>query len=81
LPCLLKGNIDRENGEHLLWNRRRPEPQSRIGQENDPERSELQLADSKAGPDRLLLSREIEAAQQEVDTLYARWAELEEKAG
>jgi len=27
------------------------------------------------------LYKEIEAAQQEVDTLYARWAELEEKAG
>ena len=27
------------------------------------------------------LYKEIEASQQEVDTLYARWAELEEKAG
>jgi hypothetical protein len=27
------------------------------------------------------LYKEIEAAQQEVDLLYARWAELEEKAG
>ena len=27
------------------------------------------------------LYKEIEAAQQEVDSLYARWAELEEKAG
>ena len=42
----------------------RPEAQSRIAEENDPERSEVQLADIKAGPDRLLLSREIEATQQ-----------------
>ena len=27
------------------------------------------------------LYKEIEGAQQEVDLLYARWAELEEKAG
>jgi ABC transport system ATP-binding/permease protein len=27
------------------------------------------------------LYKEIEASQQEVDALYARWAELEEKAG
>jgi RNA polymerase sigma-70 factor (ECF subfamily) len=47
-----------------IVNRRRPEPQSRIGEENDPEQNELQLADSNAGPDRLLLSREIKAAQQ-----------------
>jgi RNA polymerase sigma-70 factor (ECF subfamily) len=47
-----------------IVNRRRPEPQSRIGEETDPEQNELQLADRKAGPDRLLLSREIEAAQQ-----------------
>jgi RNA polymerase sigma-70 factor, ECF subfamily len=43
---------------------RRPEPQGRIGEENDPEQNQLQLADRNAGPDRLLLSREIEAAQQ-----------------
>ena len=47
-----------------LVNRRRPEPQSRIAEEADPAEGELQLADIKAGPDRLLLSREIEAAQQ-----------------
>src|SRR3984957_9791268 len=41
--------------------RRRPEAQSRIAEENDPEQGEVQLADIKAGPDRLLLSREIEA--------------------
>jgi RNA polymerase sigma-70 factor (ECF subfamily) len=44
--------------------KRRPEAQSRIAEENDPEQSEVQLADIKAGPDRLLLSREIEARQQ-----------------
>jgi RNA polymerase sigma-70 factor (ECF subfamily) len=43
--------------------RRRPEPQGRIAEENNPAEGELQLADMKAGPDRLLLSREIEAAQ------------------
>jgi RNA polymerase sigma-70 factor, ECF subfamily len=42
----------------------RRKPQMSIGEENDPEKQEVQLADSKAGPDRLLLSREIEAAQQ-----------------
>ncbi len=47
-----------------IVNRRRPEPQSRIAKEADPAEGELQLADIKAGPDRLLLSREIEAAQQ-----------------
>jgi RNA polymerase sigma-70 factor, ECF subfamily len=41
--------------------RRKPEMQ--IGEENDPERREVQLPDRQAGPDRLLLSREIEAAQ------------------
>ena len=45
-----------------IVSRRRPE--ARIGEENDPEQKELQLADRNAGPDRLLLSREIEAAQQ-----------------
>ena len=47
-----------------IVSRRRPEPQSRIAEENDPAEGELQLSDRKAGPDRLLLSREIEAAQQ-----------------
>jgi len=45
-----------------IVSRRRPE--ARIAEENDPERSEVQLADIKAGPDRLLLSREIEARRQ-----------------
>ena len=47
-----------------IVSRRKPEAQSRIGEENDADRSEVQLADIKAGPDRLLLSREIEARQQ-----------------
>ena len=47
-----------------IVSRRRPGAQSRIAEENDPERSEVQLADIKAGPDRLLLSREIEARRQ-----------------
>jgi RNA polymerase sigma-70 factor, ECF subfamily len=42
----------------------RRKPVTGIGEENDPEKREVQLADSKAGPDRLLLSREIEAAHQ-----------------
>jgi RNA polymerase sigma-70 factor, ECF subfamily len=42
----------------------RRKPETRIGEENDPERREVQLPDATAGPDRLLLSREIEAAQQ-----------------
>ena len=44
--------------------RSRPEAQSRIAEESDPDRGEVQLADIKAGPDRLLLSSEIEATQQ-----------------
>jgi RNA polymerase sigma-70 factor, ECF subfamily len=42
----------------------RRKPEARIGEENDPESGEVQLADSQAGPDRLLLSREIEARRQ-----------------
>jgi RNA polymerase sigma-70 factor (ECF subfamily) len=45
--------------------KRRPEAQSRIADESDAERGEVQFADRKAGPDRLLLSREIQARQQE----------------
>jgi RNA polymerase sigma-70 factor, ECF subfamily len=47
-----------------LVSRRRPEAQSRIAEENNPELGEVQLADSHAGPDRLLLSSEIEATRQ-----------------
>jgi RNA polymerase sigma-70 factor (ECF subfamily) len=42
----------------------RRNPEMRIGEENDPERREVQLVDGQAGPDRLLLSREIEATRQ-----------------
>lgn len=38
--------------------------QSRVAEEADPEEGEVQVADIKAGPERLLLSREIEARQQ-----------------
>ncbi|MGC2400931.1 MAG: sigma-70 family RNA polymerase sigma factor [Acidobacteriaceae bacterium] len=41
----------------------RRKPEARIGEDNDPEERQVQLADRHAGPDRLLLSREIEAAQ------------------
>ena len=42
----------------------RRKPETRIGEENDPQQREVQLPDRKAGPDRLLMSREIEATQQ-----------------
>jgi RNA polymerase sigma-70 factor (ECF subfamily) len=42
----------------------RRKPEARIGGENNPDLGEMQLADSQAGPDRLLLSREIEARRQ-----------------
>jgi RNA polymerase sigma-70 factor, ECF subfamily len=44
-----------------LVSRRKSQTQSRVAEENNPELGEVQLADSQAGPDRLLLSREIEA--------------------
>jgi len=47
-----------------LTTRKRFDAPSRIAEEADPERGEVQVADGKAGPDRLLLSREIEARQQ-----------------
>jgi RNA polymerase sigma-70 factor (ECF subfamily) len=37
---------------------------SRVGEEDDPERDEFQVADLAAGPERLLLSGEIGAMQQ-----------------
>jgi RNA polymerase sigma-70 factor (ECF subfamily) len=43
---------------------KRPKAGSRIAEEADPEQGEVQVADTKAGPDRLLLSGEIEATQQ-----------------
>ncbi|MGA2673588.1 MAG: RNA polymerase sigma factor [Terracidiphilus sp.] len=36
----------------------------RVGEENDPEQNEIQVADGAAGPDRLLLSGEIGALQE-----------------
>ena len=47
-----------------LVGRRKMEAQSRVAEESAPERGEAQVADIKAGPDRLLLSREIEATQE-----------------
>lgn len=38
---------------------------SRVGDENDPDVDQMQMADEAAGPDRLLLSREIAAMQQD----------------
>jgi RNA polymerase sigma-70 factor (ECF subfamily) len=46
-----------------LVGRKKIDAQSRIAEEADPEQGEVQVADVKAGPDRLLLSREIEAKQ------------------
>src|SRR5271163_1051348 len=46
-----------------LVGRKKIDAQSRIAEESDPEQGEVQVADIKAGPDRLLLSREIEARQ------------------
>jgi len=43
---------------------RKRQEESRIGDEDDREQCEIQVADSTAGPDRLLLSREIAAIQQ-----------------
>src|ERR1700679_274827 len=41
----------------------RRKPEMHIGEDNDPEERQVQLPDRHAGPDRLLLSREIEAVQ------------------
>ena len=43
---------------------KRPQGESRIADDADPAQGEVQLADATAGPDRLLLSGEIEATQQ-----------------
>jgi len=43
---------------------RRGEIDSRVGDEDDPEQSEMQVADGSAGPERLVLSGEIAAMQQ-----------------
>jgi RNA polymerase sigma-70 factor (ECF subfamily) len=50
------------NCAHDIVARRRP--LTPIGESPDPELGEVQLADGNAGPDRLLLSREIEATRQ-----------------
>jgi RNA polymerase sigma-70 factor (ECF subfamily) len=42
---------------------RKVDDSRRVGEENDPEQNELQVADRTAGPDRLLLSGEIGALQ------------------
>lgn len=43
---------------------RRGDEVSRVGDANDPELDQLQVADSKAGPERLVLSGEIGSMQQ-----------------
>ena len=43
---------------------RKVDERSRVGEENDPEQDAVQVADSAAGPARLLLSGEIGALQQ-----------------
>jgi len=42
----------------------RRDENSRVGDESDPQQQEVQVADLAAGPDRLLLSREIGAMQE-----------------
>jgi RNA polymerase sigma-70 factor (ECF subfamily) len=44
--------------------RRRGDETSRVGDANDPEQDQMQVADEAAGPDRILLSGEIGALQQ-----------------
>ena len=46
-----------------MVSKKKVDAKSRIAEESDPEQGEVQVADIKAGPDRLLLSREIEATQ------------------
>ena len=43
---------------------RRGDETSRVGETNDPEQDQMQVADQAAGPDRILLSGEIGAVQQ-----------------
>jgi RNA polymerase sigma-70 factor, ECF subfamily len=47
-----------------LVRRKRIVADNRVGEETDPQQGEVQVADGAAGPDRLLLSREIAARQQ-----------------
>jgi RNA polymerase sigma-70 factor (ECF subfamily) len=44
---------------------RRWDDSSRVAEENDPEQEQVQVADEAAGPDRLLLSGEIGAMQED----------------
>ncbi len=43
---------------------RRADDESRVAEESDPEENEVQVADRAPGPERLLLSREIDELQQ-----------------
>jgi RNA polymerase sigma-70 factor, ECF subfamily len=45
--------------------RRRGNEVARVGETNDPDQDQLQVADEAAGPDRLLLSGEITSMQQD----------------
>jgi RNA polymerase sigma-70 factor, ECF subfamily len=45
--------------------RRRGNEVAQVGETNDPEQDQLQVADEAAGPDRLLLSGEISSMQQD----------------
>lgn len=55
-----------------MLGRKKVPAQSRVAEETDPEQGDVQVADSNAGPERLLLSREIEATQQAaMETLTA----------
>jgi len=44
-----------------MMNKRKIEATHQIAEETDPEHRQVQVADSAAGPDRLLMSREIES--------------------
>ena len=60
------GGVPPVSYTHLLdrVSGRKVDERSRVGEENDPEQDAVQVADSAAGPDRLLLSSEIGALQQ-----------------
>jgi RNA polymerase sigma-70 factor (ECF subfamily) len=46
-----------------MKNRRKPENAYQIAEDTDPKQQQVQVADTAANPERLLLSREIEALQ------------------
>lgn len=52
-----------------MVNKRKIATSYRVAEESDPKKMEIQLPDLSAGPDRLLLSREIEARQEAAMTL------------